>query len=112
MLGVVMSKKHKPVKSRFSNLAYTTLAGQAGVAAMVIVFGAMFLGLWLDSLVGVKGPFTVSLLVLSIPLSLYTMLRIVLGAIGQISPPTPPQRQSTQEEDLSLEDNFERRPPG
>lgn len=67
------------------NSALAAIAGLAGCAAVMIVLAALFLGLWLDSLLTEgRGPFTICVLFLSIPVSLYVMLRITLGAISMM----------------------------
>jgi F0F1-type ATP synthase assembly protein I len=72
--------------SRTQNLAYAALAGQAGCATVGFVFVALFVGLWLDAQFGVRGWFTIGLLLLSIPISLFAMVRIALGMINEIKP--------------------------
>ena len=71
---------------RMQNLAYAAVAGQVGCTTVILIIGALLLGLWLDSQFGVKGPFTIILLLLSIPISLYLVLRIALGAVRAIRP--------------------------
>lgn len=39
---------------------------------------------------GQRGPATLCLLVLSVPLSLYIMIRMALGLVKQLPPPVPP----------------------
>jgi hypothetical protein len=84
---------------RARNLALAAVAGQAGVSTVVLVIIALLLGLWLDSVFGVKGPFTIGLLVLSVPLSLGVMLRIALSATKAIQPPHPKNTPTTTKED-------------
>jgi hypothetical protein len=72
--------------SRAKNMAYAAVAGQAGCFTLIIVMIALFAGLWLDRQFNVRGIFTLGLLLLSIPLSLYVMVRIALGSIRQIQP--------------------------
>jgi hypothetical protein len=72
--------------SRVKNLTLAAMAGQAGCASLVLIVIALLIGIWLDSQFGVRGPFTVGLLLLSIPLSLFVMVRIALGTIKQIQP--------------------------
>lgn len=80
-----MSHRKTPIPQRMRNSALVAIAGLAGCATIMIVIVALFLGLWLDSLlVDRRGPFTICMLVLSIPVSLYVMLRITLGAISMI----------------------------
>ena len=74
-------------KSPIQNLAYAAVAGQIGCTMVILVFGAMFLGLWLDAQFGVKGPFTIILLLLSIPISLAVVLFLALRAVRAIQPP-------------------------
>jgi hypothetical protein len=61
----------------------TTLTG---CAAIVILISALFLGLWLDGLLGRRGPLTVCLMALSAPLSVYIMVRIALILVKYIQP--------------------------
>ena len=85
--------------SRARNLAYVVVAGQAGLSTVVLVVGALLLGLWLDSLIGQKGPFTIGLVVLSVPVSLFIMVRIALSATSTIQPPAKIKRDTTKKED-------------
>ncbi len=75
---------------RAKNLLLAGTAGLAGFASVVIIFTAFFLGLWLDSLTERRPLFTISLLVLSMPVSLFAMLKIATGAIKRIIPQVPP----------------------
>lgn len=87
------------------NLSLAAVAGLAGFASIVIAFTALLLGIWLDSLFfDERGVFTVSLLILSIPVSLYTMLKLVMGAVKRIVP-QPPHNPSHHVPDVE-EDSF------
>src|SRR5262245_26385548 len=79
-------------RQRITNLALTAMAAQAGCASIVIIFVALLIGLWLDSQFGRRGPCTIGLLILSVPFSVYVMLRISLAAINLI------QNQNSTEE--------------
>jgi hypothetical protein len=79
--------------SRIKNLGLAVVAAQAGCATLIIVFTALFLGLWLDSRLGQRGPFTFGLVLLSVPVSLFVMLRIALAAINRMSLQPPPETQ-------------------
>lgn len=86
--------------SRVKNLTYAATAGQAGCASVVIIIIALFIGIWLDGLFGRRGPCTIGMLVLSVPFSLYTMLRIALRMIEKINPqPHTKQISSDTKED-------------
>ncbi len=74
---------------RTRNLGMAGIAGLAGLVTVVIVVGGLLLGLWLDSRLGLRGPFTVGLVLLSIPFSLFVMLRIALSVTGAIRPQAP-----------------------
>ncbi len=77
-------------------------ATQAGCAAVVVVFTALFVGLWLDSVVGQRGLCTLGVLVASIPLSLWLMLKIALRVINriQVTLPTQEPLDSLVEEEI------------
>lgn len=65
-----------------------TLAAQGGCFTLILVIGALLLGLWLDAQMGLRGPFTIGLLLLSVPLSLFVMVRVAMSAIQRIQPPS------------------------
>lgn len=92
--------------SRVKNLAYATIAGQTGCLVLVFIIGALIGGLALDAQFQVRGPFTIGCLLLSIPVSLFFMVRIALESVRLIqqnqpvAKPAPRlQQQRTQEED-------------
>jgi MFS family permease len=80
--------------SRARNLSYATIAGSAGCMILIGVIGALLIGMWIDAQLGWRGPCTVGLVVLSAPISLYIVVRIVLGLVAQIQPP-PKKNQLT-----------------
>lgn len=80
--------------SRSSNLTYASIAGFAGCWITVLVIGALLLGLWVDAQLGLRGPFTVCLVVLSVPVTLYIVVKIVLALVQRIQPP-PMNEQHT-----------------
>lgn len=86
------------------NLSLAALAALAGFVSVIIIVVALFIGLWLDALLDQNGLFTVGLLILSIPVSLYTMLKIVMGSVARIIAFTSPHKQDKSvpdvEEDL------------
>jgi MFS family permease len=75
-----------PGRQYVQNLALAAVAGQAGCASVVIIMAALLIGLWLDSQLDWRGPFTIGLLVCSMPVSILVMLKIALGAVGRIDP--------------------------
>lgn len=82
-----MSSSRPP--SRLRNLTLAGIAAQAGCWIVIVVFTALFAGLWLDAQFGQRGPFTVGLVLLSIPVTLFVVFRIVMRLIGaiQYAPP-------------------------
>ncbi len=82
-----MFDRKTPLQKRVKNLGLAAVAGQAGCVTLVIVFAALLLGLWLDSTLDQRGPCTFGMIILSVPFSLFAMLRIALGAISMIEPP-------------------------
>jgi ABC-type transport system involved in cytochrome c biogenesis permease subunit len=68
------------------NLTMAAVAGQVGCLTLVIIFGALLGGLWLDRLYSTKPLFTMLLMIASVPVTLYVMLRVVKGATGRIRP--------------------------
>ena len=73
------------------NMAYAAFAGQAGCSSTTLVIAGLICGLWIDAQLGTKPFFTITLMVLSVPLSLYVMVRMVLGAVKRITPPSVPK---------------------
>jgi hypothetical protein len=77
----------------------------SGFLAVLITFVALFAGLWLDHLTGQRATFTVIMLVVSVPVSLFVMLNIVIEMVRRIVPqvpiPTVPLQHTPQgEEDV------------
>jgi F0F1-type ATP synthase assembly protein I len=84
---VSMDRKQNPDYVR--NLALAAVAGQAGCSTVVLVFLGLFGGLYLDSKLNTHPIFTVALVLLSIPVGLYAMVRTVLSTTARITlPPT------------------------
>lgn len=82
--------------ARIKNLSVTAIAGLAGCLITIIVLVALFAGLWLDAQFKVRGLFTIVLLVLSAPVALLVVVRIVLKLVSVIqTPPQEPQDTDT-----------------
>lgn len=84
-----MSQPEKQGKDRFQyamNLTLASIAGQVGCLTLVIIFVALFAGLWLDRYLDTKPLFTIVLLVGSVPVTLYLMFRVVRVATSRIKP--------------------------
>lgn len=88
-----MVEEPKP-PSRVKNLSYTAVAGLAGCFITISVMAALLAGLWLDARFGLRGPFTVGLVILSVPVTLWVVVRVVLALVKAVQPP-PKQHQDT-----------------
>jgi len=84
-----MSQKENQGKERFQyamNLTLASIAGQVGCLTLVIIFVALFAGLWLDNYLDTKPLFTIVLLIGSVPVTLFLMFRVVRVATSRIKP--------------------------
>jgi F0F1-type ATP synthase assembly protein I len=66
------------------NLVLAGMVSQVGCVTVVIVVGALLAGLWADSLFNTKPLLTVLFLLLSIPVSLYSLVRVALSTAAQL----------------------------
>lgn len=73
--------------SRTKNLGLAALVALTGFVSLMIIFIALFLGLWLDNQMGQRGLATICLLALSVPINLYVMVRIALGLTKRMQLP-------------------------
>ena len=73
-------------KKKVSNLVYAGIAGTAGCLTLVIVVGAVIMGLWLDFQFQSKPIITILLVILSIPVSVLGMFALVRASISRINP--------------------------
>jgi len=80
--------------SRTRNLGITGITALTGCVSLVIIFVALFIGLTIDRLLGVRGPATICLLVLSVPVSLFLMIQIALRLVQQVEPSTAQKKTS------------------
>jgi len=84
---------HSP---RTRNLTFAGLSALTGCVSLIIVVIALFAGLAIDALLGQRGPATICLVILSVPVSLFLMLKIALTLIGQIQPAKNINYEDTQ----------------
>lgn len=69
----------KPVSSSVHGLGLAILVIQTGCVSLFVIFAALFVGLWLDDWLGGAGLCVVGAVLISIPVSLYMMVRVALG---------------------------------
>jgi F0F1-type ATP synthase assembly protein I len=65
------------------NLALAGMVSQIGCVTVVIIVGALLCGLWADSLFNTKPILTVLFLLVSIPISVYSLVRVALSTAAQ-----------------------------
>jgi F0F1-type ATP synthase assembly protein I len=81
-------------------LALASMVSQVGCVTIVIVLGALVVGLWLDRTFDTQPLFTILLLLGSIPVSLYTLVRIAFSAAAQLTPaPSEKSEAESSEEE-------------
>lgn len=70
--------------SRTKNLTFAGLSALTGCVSLFVVVIALIVGLAIDGLMGQRGPATICLVILSVPISLFLMVKIALALVGQI----------------------------
>jgi len=68
------------------NLTFAGVAGFAGLITLLIVLASLLIGIWLDNLLGTDHGFTIGLILGSVPLTVFVMLKYVRWATGRIKP--------------------------
>jgi F0F1-type ATP synthase assembly protein I len=76
----------KDRKQYIYNLTLAAVTGQVGCITVVMIFGSLIAGLWLDRSFETKPLFTILLMVCSMPITLYIMFRVVQGATKRMQP--------------------------
>jgi hypothetical protein len=80
------------------NLSLAGVAGQVGCVTVVIVFGSLFAGIWLDRWLGTRPLLTVGLLLGSVPVTIFIMYWLVKIAVAKIQPVVPAQTVRKEKE--------------
>lgn len=78
-------------------LSVVNVVGLGGFVMLGIILAALFLGLLADRFLGTRPLFTIGLLVLSAPLSIFLMFRIAMKAVAKIKPLKQTQSESQGE---------------
>ncbi len=68
------------------NLILAAVASQVGCLTLVIIFGALIAGLWLDRTFGSKPFFTMLFMIASMPVTLYVMFKVAQSATSRMKP--------------------------
>ena len=66
------------------NYAIAGLLGQVGCVTLLFVGAALGIGLWLDSQLNTRPVFTLLLVLGSVPITIFLMVRIVLTGMARI----------------------------
>jgi F0F1-type ATP synthase assembly protein I len=97
---VNLSDKHTP-RSRndlFKTVLIST-AGSVGCITVVVILGAILGGIWLDNHFGTKPTWTLTLALISIPLSVLVMVIVVRAIIKRIQPELDNDRKKQPSEE-------------
>lgn len=98
-----MSQTGEPTERKLTrqytfNMVLVGAAGGAGCITVLIIFVALFAGLWLDNLFDTRPVITILLMVGSVPITLVAMLWLVRFSTSHLKPTEPPKAESIQEE--------------
>ncbi len=94
------NKEHKKDQMQYAfNVALVAVAGQVGCLTLVVIFGSLFGGLWLDNQFDTRPMFTVLLLIGSIPVTLVAMFWVVRKATSHIKPDSKNTSSQSEEAD-------------
>jgi F0F1-type ATP synthase assembly protein I len=88
------SKKNR--KQYFSNLALAAAAGQVGCLTLIIVVGAVLIGLWLDNTFDTKPLLTLLFVIGSVPVSVIAMFIAARGAAKRLKMQQPKGEDASQ----------------
>jgi F0F1-type ATP synthase assembly protein I len=91
-----MSQSNGKGQDEFRAAVTMTIVWVAGLT-LVIIFAALLAGLWLDKILNSKPIFTIILILVSIPVTLFLTLRVVKTTTARIQPAT---RKVVAEEEL------------
>jgi len=80
------------------NLGLAGFAGQVGCVTLAVILGALFLGLWLDNQFHTRPLFTILILLGSVPITIFLMFRLALGAIAKIKLSQPAKKEEKSSE--------------
>ena len=80
-----MGKLNGKGQDEFRTAVTMTMVWVAGLT-LVIIFGSLLAGLWLDKVLNTKPVLTIVLILASIPVTLFLTLRVVRTATTRIQP--------------------------
>lgn len=80
-------------------MAMAGLASQIGCLTVVILFAALFGGLWLDKTFDSKPIFTIFLVLVSAPVALGLTFWVAMRAAKKVNPPLPSEQVTKLDEE-------------
>lgn len=80
-------------------MALLVVIGQVGCLTLVIILVALVAGLWLDNQFQTRPLFTIILIIVSMPITIYLMFRVVLTFAPRIQNLTGKAIEPSEEED-------------
>jgi len=92
-------KEKKENANRTFNLTLAAVASQVGCLTIIIVFGALITGLWLDAQFDTRPLFTIGIMLVSIPITLILMFWIVKRATSRIEANIEQEKNSPEMEE-------------
>jgi len=96
MAGDMSEQKDTP---RTKNLSVVGLSALTGFIAVVIILAALLIGLSIDNMLGQRGPATICVVGLSMPLSLYVMVKTAFFLIKRAQFTQNKQDQTDEKEE-------------
>jgi F0F1-type ATP synthase assembly protein I len=83
-----------PNKTQYAlNMGLAGFAGTVGVVTIVIIVVALIAGLFLDRQLNTKPLFTILILLGSVPVTIFIMFRLALGAVSKMKMSQPTQKK-------------------
>lgn len=92
-------------KQRLVNMTVIALVGQVGCLTLVIVLGAVLGGMWIDNRMDTKPFGTIILVVVSVPIAIFVMMKVVRATLRKIGMDSQPQVNPKEANGEGSEDN-------
>jgi len=88
--------------SRAFYLTVATILTQVGCLTIVIIFIALFGGIWLDGYFDTKPWFTMILTIASLPITILVMLKLVRAGTSKLNSSPPKNDEDTPQEEAEV----------
>jgi hypothetical protein len=92
-----MDDEEKNRAQRSFNVTLAAVVGQVGCLTLVIIFAALFLGLWLDNQFNSRPWLTLILTISSVPVTLVLMFWVVRKATARMTSGSDQKKRSLEE---------------